>query len=801
MNYLKSTRHFCGLCLFALIMAFHALVQAQVKTNLPSDSSFYTINVAGKGIKPDYNKLKSWGGVDNKGNVIRANDYYFELNGKPFAIVGGDFQPQRYPVEEWEDAIVKMKAGGLNFISSCIFWTLFEPEPGKFNFTGRNNIKYFAELCKKHGMYVFLRPGPFNNAEMLVGGLPPWHFGMVHTERSNEEGYLKYVTRYYNKLGEHLKGDFWKQGGSIIALQPENELSHAPNNWDKLFEYGVANTYTGPTGDGYTNHYYNLRDIARNAGMETPIYSITAWGTAGPLPTKEFMLTYGAYMYLRAPGAKNNQLTLFHPQPAKMPDRVPRGYCEIGSGTPVRLSLRPDISPESCLADALSVFGAMETTMMNYYLFTGGTNPLHPVYGFMTKWPGLPLMSYDFMAPVSEYGVLRPSYYALRPLNMFLKNYADSYANQEVAFADSVIKDYDTDKLRVIAKSNNDGGFIFATNYGNVNPLSDRPDVRIKIKTSVSDIIIPRKATLNIHSADFAVMPFNYTLSNGVKLISATAWPFNKIERADEEWLFFHDISGSDAEFVLDLSQVKQVEHTGGSKIDTDIWLLKAGRNTALVVTALNNKKVHLVLLTKKDAEHIAEVNIKGNKYLALSDNHVMQVTGGLKVTGVGKNELDLSVFPAILKLKTSGYPVKGIQDGFFTKYNVKVPEKHPQVKIDSINSEKTRVKMNENEFAGLENIYLNISYAGDVCRIFDIREGMIKGDDLNSEKPWSISLKRFRKQLNEDGILLRVGPKVVGVNSKVTGSLIDIQSKLSDEKPDIKNIEVVPVYKTVFSW
>ncbi len=47
-------------------------------------------------------------------------------------------------------------------------------EPGKFDFTGNNDLRHFIELCAKNGMKVILRPGPYVCAEWDMGGLPWW---------------------------------------------------------------------------------------------------------------------------------------------------------------------------------------------------------------------------------------------------------------------------------------------------------------------------------------------------------------------------------------------------------------------------------------------------------------------------------------------------------------------------------------------------------------------------------------------------------------------------------------------------
>jgi len=765
------------------------------------DSIVCQINVTGKGLKPEYQTLKDSGGKNPDGDIIRANSYYFEYNGKPLSIVGGEFQPQRYPVAEWEDAIIKMKAAGLNTISSCIFWTLFEPEPGKFNFSGRNNIRYFAELCKKHNMNILLRPGPFNNAEMLIGGLPVWFYGKPFSERSNNKDYLHFVKRYYTNLANHLKGYFWEQGGNIIAVQPENELGLAPDSWNTLFQGGVDDGNKGPVGKGYTDHYYNLYNLAHEAGMLCPIYTLTGWGPSGPLPIKKFMPTYGGYMYLGPPGDKNSSLTLFGDQGSEFLGKVPVGFCEIGTGSPDRNDFRPNPPIESYMSTAMGLFGGTPTTFVEYYMFHGGSNPLHPDYGFVPKFYGLPLISYDFNAPIGEYGNIRESYFYLRPFNLFLQNFVDEYANCESVNQKDPVQNPEEDRLRVIAKSNNDSGFLFAMNYGNIHPLSDKNNVHFKIKTSKGDIEFPQYTNLNIKSGDFAIMPFNLLLSNGVNLISASAWPFIKLKRNGEQWIIFHNISGCDAEFKFSRTNLKNVIVTGGKKVGDYSWTLKAGRNSEIEVTGKDYKRVHLVLISENDAEHITEINYKGKKVLVLSEQPVLEDGDNYKINSFGKNDFKLDIFPAINSIQSRGRIIKAVKDGMFSQFNYESSPKILKYSVDSVDSEKTVVRINSSEFKGLENIYMNVEFKGNICRLFDISKGLLLGDNYYNGKPWKISLRRFKEQLNNDGLMLRISPELIGSNETTTrnGILLNINQIIESHKLQIRKVDFEPEYKFIF--
>jgi beta-galactosidase len=765
----------------------------------------FDVDVRQKGLTPNETALPAWGGKNTSGDVVSANNYYFELNGKPLVIIAGEMQPQRYPAEEWEDAIVKMKAAGLNTISFYVYWSLIEPEPGKFDFSGRNNIRQFVELCKKHGLYVFLRPGPFNNSEIFLGGLPPWHYGMVHNERSNDPGYLKYVQRYYRRLAAHLKGYFWDDGGNIIAIQPENELSHAPISWNTLFEQGVGDGYPGPQGAGYTAHYEHLYDIAKAAGMNSPIFTMTSWGATGPLPTDHFVPTYGGYMYLGPPGDANSALTLFDEVRSSYTGKVPVGFCEVGTGSPSRGSYRPDVPAASCLCTALTLFGSQETLFFGYYLFHGGTNPLHPVYGFMPKWRDLSYMSYDFDAPVSEYGLLRESYFDLRPFNYFLNDFSESLANTQVVDFDRPVRDPQADSLRLIARADHDRGYILAANYGNLKALSARNNVHIRVKTSAGSISIPQVARLNIGSGDFAIIPFNYRLATAVTLVSATAWPFGHISKNNEDWYFYHSLSASDGEFVLAGKGIRSVTCENGSRAKKDVWILKAGGDGQLTIHTTGRQVIHLVLLTEEQARHSTEVTIAGQRTLLLSNQEVMEdsVSHTLLVTSPGMNRFQLKAIPGVDRLKIDGQDITAQKAGIFSVFSYQVPERKIHLEIDSINSEKTVLKVSPDQFDGLDDIELKVNYLGDICRVFDISQGMIKGDNFYNGQPWDITLRRFKSMLAGDGLLFRVGPKLLGVeqSSASNGMLLDLKNKLGGNPPSLKSLTAVPVYKIKVEW
>ena len=85
--------------------------------------------------------------VDSKGLI---------LDGKHIIPVMGEIHYSRVPESEWRREIRKMKAGGINIISTYIFWIHHEPEEGKWNWSGNHNLRRFVRICAEENVMLVL---------------------------------------------------------------------------------------------------------------------------------------------------------------------------------------------------------------------------------------------------------------------------------------------------------------------------------------------------------------------------------------------------------------------------------------------------------------------------------------------------------------------------------------------------------------------------------------------------------------------------------------------------------------------
>lgn len=155
---------------------------------------------------------------------LKANSSQFTLEGEPFQILGGSIHYFRVPRAYWKDRLLKLKACGLNTLTTYVPWNLHEPERGIFNFQDQLDIKAFVTLAAELDLWVILRPGPYICAEWDLGGLPSWLLQDQDMRlRTTYPGFVNAVSSYFDKLVPIIKPLLFEEGGPVIAVQVENE--------------------------------------------------------------------------------------------------------------------------------------------------------------------------------------------------------------------------------------------------------------------------------------------------------------------------------------------------------------------------------------------------------------------------------------------------------------------------------------------------------------------------------------------------------------------------------------------------
>lgn len=198
----------------------------------------------------------------------------FMLDGKPFQIRSGEIHPQRVPREHWQHRIRAAKAMGLNTIAFYVFWNALEQEDGSWDFSGRNDIAAFIDLCQQEGMWVLFRPGPYVCGEWDLGGLPTYLIkdDVTPLRYTGNARFMEAQTRYLEKMAEIAIPRLSRNGGPILMVQLENEYGSYKSEhdemayieWLKAFWEGKG---AGPfyLSEGSANHH--LRFVPRGVAV------------------------------------------------------------------------------------------------------------------------------------------------------------------------------------------------------------------------------------------------------------------------------------------------------------------------------------------------------------------------------------------------------------------------------------------------------------------------------------------------------------------------------------------------------
>ena len=481
------------------------------------------------------------GGKNPKGEEINVTSRYFTRNGKPWIGVMGEFHFSRYSRENWHRELAKMKAGGITIVSTYLFWIYHEEIEGKMDFGGDNDIRAFIEECKDVGLDVVIRIGPWAHGECRNGGFPDWLLKKDYKLRDNNEEYLAIVKKWYQSIYNEVKGLFYKDGGNIIAVQIENEF--------------VDNA----------EHLAKLKEIAVECGFIAPIYTVTGWNSASgaKIPVDEVVPVFGGYC--EAPW--ENHMNRLSPSPHyffnrmrndsaigtdliaktqsdgwQLPyERYPFATCELGGGIEVTHHRRPIIKPMDIYAVSLVKLGD-GNNLVGYYMYHGGTNKIGELSTFnetkATGYPNdYPILSYDFQAPLSEYGEVREQYGLLNMLHMFVNDFGEEFAPMiAVDSANSVAVD-DTNSLRYGMRTNGKSGFVFVNHYQRLTELADIENAVI----SAENVEFP---PIDVKGEVSFFMPFNMKMGDSV-LEYATAQPLCKCD----DTYFFAEIPNIKAEY------------------------------------------------------------------------------------------------------------------------------------------------------------------------------------------------------------------------------------------------------------
>ena len=714
------------------------------------------------------------------------------LGGKRWTPVMGEFHFARYPEDEWREELLKMKAGGVDIVSTYVFWIHHEEIEGQFDWSGPRNLRRFIQACQETGLKVFVRCGPWDHGEVRNGGFPDWLLQKGWKTRSNNSNYLAATKVLYGEIARQLAGLFWKDGGPVIGIQFENE-------------------YNGPA-----EHLLTLKRIGRETGLDAPIYTRTGWNQpSGTMPFGEVVPLYGVYAEgfwdrvlkpMPAGYWKGFQFSNFRMDDATVseipgeggsqdpPDagQYPYLTCEIGGGMMNSYHRRILVNPRDVESTTLIKLGS-GSTLPGYYMYHGGVNPEGKLTTLMESqatgfWNDMPVRNYDFQAPLCQYGQIREQYHLLRRLHLFLHEWGPALAEMPATMPDQRPRgknDFDT--LRWTVRSDGKSGFVFVNNYQRLQEMPPKKGVQFVIHLPSGPLTFPRDP-LTIPSDACLIWPFNLDLGPGIRLRWATAQPLTAIDHGDVRTVFFAETEGVPSQFAFETNGPAIEAITGrlvrveDSNVIRDV---KPGTGAAARMLLADGRSLQLVLLGREDSLALWKGELQGRDRVFLTHAGLVLDGENLRLSSSNPLDLGVAIYPAPPVLESGGNDLEARTEGVFQRFTPpgprvfksdavikKIQAAGPprEIPIGKIEQPVATAPLDQDfgkaavwriEFPpGLEpgtDAILRIHYIGDVARV--TLDGRLVTDDFYNGNGFDIGLRRHSPEILKGDLRVAILP------------------------------------------
>lgn len=415
---------------------------------------------------------------------IKFDKHSLIIDGKRVFLKSGAFHYFRTPGAELaKDRFLKMKAAGYNAVDIYFYWQYHSKKQGEYDFDGIRDVEKVLEAAREVGLYVIARPGPFINAEVSAGGFPLWLLenknviprNRIGTQYHYSEEYMKYLSEWYDQIIPIIN-----KFDNIVLFQIENEYA------------------TDEMDEDYMRELYKM---ARDRGITCPIFHNDAY-FSGLWADVVDIYACDLYPYIN-PNQNWKQDNFCFDVLDNVEDvfackeDAPSFIAEMqagwfdkwdGSGYEHIRKVLGDEHINIMTKTAMS----QGVTLFNHYMGCGGTSwdnyACDEVY-----------TSYEFTAPIDEYGNLRSNYFKTKEIN---------YLIDAFGFTNTDAIDYDFYQENIYSKlrqdNENDCQWLFIRNFSEEDKKLELPDGNNVFLKSFDMKICPKNLKLLACEIEFS---------------------------------------------------------------------------------------------------------------------------------------------------------------------------------------------------------------------------------------------------------------------------------------------------------
>ena len=378
----------------------------------------------------------------------------------------------------------------------------------------------------------------------------------------------------------------------------------------------------------------------------------------------------------------------------------------------------------------------------------------------------MPKISYDFQAPLGEFGLEHGSYRYLRTIHSFLADFGDQLAPMEVVLPENWKKmtPENRDDLRYAARMRDGKGFLFLVNFQDHDTARhDMKDIALEI----DHLRIPAKGSFTLPKDESVILPFNMPLGS-ITLKYAIAQPLMKIKDGNMDHYIFFAPDGMQPEYMFDAATVK------GSPLKK----VKAGLGSTFAVVGKDGVKIKITTLTNLQALDAIKVNDK----LLITKATVLPAKEGTTLQQLSNPTFSYILYPSAKGWKEQKKVVQAV---------------NPECQVSRVGTRRLSVHFRGDSISApqVSEYFMKVDYVGDVAMAF--LNGRMVQDEFWHGTPWMIGLDRHQELMKTNDMSFYFRP----INSNHE-CLQDLPREVlpdfskSTSVLDIKGVSIVPQYQ-----
>lgn len=356
---------------------------------------------------------------------IRYDAQCITVDGQDTLIFSGAFHYFRCPKPLWRDRFAKLKEAGCNAVETYVAWNWHEREmPANVNDFSKVDMTDLVDWMKmaheEFGLYTIIRPGPYICAEWAGGGFPAWLM-LKKPSHITGDNWLRSDDPEFLAWSKH-----WLDACNKVVV-PE-QITRKPVGAKGVILYQIENEYDFIQGFSDEQRIRHLKALYRysvDAGIDVPIFTCWTRQIRGSTDPDLRNVFDGPNSYprwnLQNTARDIDRCREQQPDaPLMIPECQGGWFAQVGG---VLSEQQDGVTAEQCNGISMTAL-AHGVTILNYYMFFGGTN-----FG---DWGARgQTTTYDYASPIREHGGVGDKFQAVKAIGTMLKEFGPALARAQ----------------------------------------------------------------------------------------------------------------------------------------------------------------------------------------------------------------------------------------------------------------------------------------------------------------------------------------------------------------------------------